>query len=104
MSTSTTQDILESLGEPIEQIRIGWPYRLAIVAVAGLMVLLPLLYLGLIAATGYAVFWYATNPAEWQDSGWGLRLYLASLVAGATAVVFLIKPLFARHPAVRPVP
>ena len=81
-------------------------YLLALFAVALLMVLLPLVYLALIGAVGYATYWHATENVTIFDRSTGTRsggragigvlmVYLTPIVVGAVLVVFMIKPLFA---------
>lgn len=81
-------------------------YLLALFAVALLMVLLPLVYLALIAAVGYATYWHATENVTIFESSRGARtnaragfgvllVYLTPIVVGGVLVVFMIKPLFA---------
>ncbi len=80
---------------------------LAIVAFA--MVLLPLIYIGLIALTAKAVLWHLKHNT-WifeGDSGRGglmkLVFYLGPLVAGGILIFFMVKPFFAAK-AKRPEP
>ena len=73
-------------------------YKLGLAAVALMMVLLPVLYIAIIAATAYAVYDHALDP--WYSLGssiWALLAYLAPIVAGTILVFFMIKPLFARR-------
>ena len=76
-------------------------YRASAALVAVGMVALPLLYLGLLAALAAAVVWYAIYGPELIG---GLRVgfatlfaYLSPLFVGAVALLFLVKPLFARR-------
>jgi Zn-dependent protease with chaperone function len=70
-------------------------------AVAFAMILLPLVYLGLIACVGYATYRYAIDGTvmfEGRGNGQGkLILYLGPLVIGGLVVLFMVKPLFARR-------
>jgi Zn-dependent protease with chaperone function len=65
------------------------------------MVLLPLAYVGLIVAAAYGVGLYATRGTViLQGSSvflWRLVAYGGPLMAGIILVIFMIKPLFARH-------
>ena len=47
----------------IRPVPATWLYRVALVLVAVLMLLLPLLYLAVIAALGYMMYWHATANA-----------------------------------------
>ena len=64
------------------------------------MVLLPLIYIGLIAAAGYLVYLHATvNTGILSGRGnmtGRVLFYLAPIVVGGLLVLFMIKPLFAR--------
>lgn len=79
-------------------------YLGGLMVVAGAMVLLPIVYVGMVAATAYGVYYHATHSGALllSGSGGGMRarlfVYLAPLVIGAILVVFMIKPLFAREP------
>ena len=84
-------------------------YRLAIVLVAFLMVLLPLIYLGLILGAIYVVWMHATvwGPSllasESHHGGRnGVRAfllgYLGPLAAGGILILFMLKPLIAVRP------
>jgi len=86
--------------------RTSLGYRLALGLAGLLMVLLPLIYLAIIGAVGYFIYWHAVNNL-WMltdtksrgRSGRGALLgYAAPIAAGALLIVFLIKPLFARKP------
>lgn len=64
------------------------------------IVLLPLLYIGLIAACGYGIYLYAIHATVIFDGRgggiWRLIAYAGPLLAGGVLIAFLIKPLFAR--------
>jgi Zn-dependent protease with chaperone function len=83
----------------ITRTRLSPRYRLGLV-VAVTMLLLPVLYLGLIAAAGMGVWWHAT-AYTWileGDSAKQIRLiaYATPLVAGVVLVFFMAKPILAR--------
>ena len=81
-------------------------YRFGLLFVTAAMVLLPMLYVGLIAAAGWAVYYWATHFHFLLTSlRGGPRLFLLKLVlyggplfAGAVLVFFMVKPFFARRP------
>ncbi|MEN9602693.1 MAG: Protease HtpX [Verrucomicrobiota bacterium] len=84
------------------------PVSLLYVAGLGLvtlaMLVLPLVYLAVVGAAGYAVFWHATRGFWWHSPVGGFRIrllvvlvYLALLVIGLIIVFFLLKPLLARR-------
>lgn len=80
-------------------------YSLGMLLVSAAMIVLPLLYLGLVAASAWAVVWWAGHGFELLLRGsvasLKIRLfaYAAPLVAGGAVPIFLIKPLFARATA-----
>jgi hypothetical protein len=78
---------------------ISFLYRLGLAAVAFIMVLLPVLYLAIIAATAYAVYDHALEPwfkAE-RAGTVALLAYITPIIVGSILVFFMIKPLFARR-------
>jgi hypothetical protein len=83
----------------IARTKTGPLYRAGLAVVAFAMVLLPLIYLALIAFTAWAVLWHLTNDT-WmfsESSGGIIRLivYLGPAVAGGILVFFMVKPFFA---------
>lgn len=75
-------------------------YRLGLFAVAVAMVFLPLIYLGLIMVTGWGVFYHAMNHSDLmsgETGGGAVLAYLAPLIIGPIAILFMVKPLFARR-------
>ena len=87
----------------LEPNRISPLYRIGLVLVMAMMVLLPLIYVGLIGLIAYGVWVHMTNntgiltAAHGSRGGRGALLaYCTPIVAGATAILFMIKPLFAR--------
>ena len=74
-------------------------YRAGLALSAMAMVLLPVVYIGLIGATGYGVYAYARAAAViFEGSGgglWRLIIYVGPIVAGVIVIAFMIKPLFA---------
>src|SRR4029077_21002896 len=57
------KDVLEAFQGDIAPVRTTLVYRIGIVAVTIAMMILPLLYIAMIAAVGYAVVWHAINNA-----------------------------------------
>jgi len=90
----------------IEPVRPSFLYLLGLAVTAFFMILLPLLYLGVIAGAGYLTYLHATNASWLQTTGdvtsprarmWIFVLgYLLPIIAGLFTIVFLIKPLVAR--------
>lgn len=80
--------------------RVTLAYRVALGLSALAMVLLPLVYVALIVAVGFGIYFYAIHGvAILAIPGGGvmkLVLYAGPLFAGAILIVFMIKPLFAR--------
>jgi Zn-dependent protease with chaperone function len=96
-------NVLAAFDGRIESVRVPLPYRFGILLVAVVMVLLPLLYVALIGLVGYLVYLHAVNDTFILTAVRGgrakaaaLAVYLAPLVGGAIAIVFMFKPLFAR--------
>jgi Zn-dependent protease with chaperone function len=85
--------------------RLSLTYRLGLVIVAVTMLMLPLLYVGLIAATGAGVWWHAIGNVWLLRLGssmqWRALLYATPLVAGIVLMFFMVKPILARPSARR---
>jgi Zn-dependent protease with chaperone function len=84
----------------IEATRLSPAYRGGLVVVALAMLLLPLLYVGLIALTGAGVWWHLTTN-NWILSGrgggqWRLLFYATPAVIGLVLMFFMVKPILAR--------
>jgi Zn-dependent protease with chaperone function len=104
-SQKRSEQLIAALDEPIEPVRVSLFYRLGLLLVALAMVLLPVLYLAVIAGLGWAVYLHAVHDVVIFEGGGGgrvmlakLALYLAPIVAGVVAVLFMLKPLLARPP------
>jgi Zn-dependent protease with chaperone function len=93
--------LLASLSGTIPPVPVSDGYRLAMLVVAVVMLLLPLIYAGMIGAIGYGLIRYAgagTHLLEGKGAGpAGFILYLVPFVAGWVLVLFMIKPLFVRQ-------
>jgi Zn-dependent protease with chaperone function len=82
-------------------------YQCGLLLVTVMIVMLPLVYIGLVAAAGYAVYWWSLN-FTWLLGGGLLGgiyvalakmvVYAAPIFAGVVAVFFMLKPLLARVP------
>ena len=89
---------------PIKPMRRSPLYVLGLLIVTIAMVLLPLIYLGLILAVGYAGYYHAVNDIGILNThGHGgsrgrLFAYLAPLFICAVLILFMLKPLIARRP------
>ena len=114
MSASVTSgfalaDPLLAFSGTITPTRLSPTYRLGLVIVAVTVLLLPILYLGLIALTAAGVWWHAAANLWLLSgrSGGQLRLlaYATPLVAGIVLMFFMVKPTLARpSPRHRPLP
>jgi Zn-dependent protease with chaperone function len=95
------EELLAPFAARIEPVRVTPLYRLGMLLVTIVMVLLPLLYLGLIAVIGYGVWYHATENTQILNSAHGrngraaIVMYLGPIVVGGVGIVFMIKPLFA---------
>ena len=54
-------ELLAAFGGPVPRTRVSFFYRIGLVLVTVTMVLLPLVYLALIAAAGWGLYYYATH-------------------------------------------
>jgi hypothetical protein len=100
--------ITEAFSGQIKPVRSSVPYALAMLMVTLVMVLLPLVYVGIVVATGWVVYWHATHNVVILQNAKGAGaikvaalLYIAPILAGFIGVLFMIKPLFAprgKHP------
>lgn len=100
--------LMAALAAPIDPVRVRPLYSAGLVLVAAAMLLLPLVYVGLIAGVGYAVYYHAVHDATILGGRGNAKgrflVYVAPLVVGGVLVVFMVKPLFARRPkAAKPV-
>jgi Zn-dependent protease with chaperone function len=99
-------EILAAFSAPVARTRVSFFYQLGLMLVSVMMVLLPLVYLAMIAAAGWGVYYYATHFTFLLSSTRGggrlyilkLLVYLTPLLIGCVLVFFMIKPLFARRP------
>lgn len=100
----TIPDILSAFGGAVPKTRVTFVYQIGLVFVTFAMILLPVIYVGLIAAVAYGVYFWATSFSDMLTGVRGGRmlllqlvLYLSPLLAGIVVVLFMIKPLFARR-------
>lgn len=94
--------LFEALTGKIEPVRISWGYRLGLFVVALAMLALPLIYLAIIGAVAYGLYFYVTflPTALSQIPSARVRVLAVAgpLVIGGVVLLFLIKPLLARPP------
>jgi Zn-dependent protease with chaperone function len=94
-------EILTALCGEIPKVRTTIFYRFAALIVAAVMIVLPLLYVLLICAAAYGVYYHAVNHVGMLEHGRGrgaimvFLIYMAPIVCGAILVFFMVKPLFA---------
>jgi Zn-dependent protease with chaperone function len=103
--TVTEDELLAAFQGDIERVRATWTYWLTLIAVGAVMVLLPVIYAGIICLVAYGMYLHAVYDV-WFFRAVGARglsaviagfiLYLGVLLAGVLAVLFMIKPFFAR--------
>lgn len=108
--TEQSASPLEAFTGTIHRTKTGPLYSTGLAIVAFAMVLLPLIYLTLIALTAWLVVLHLTNDTWIFTGGTGrggfLRLivYLGPAIAGGILVFFMVKPFFARKaPAPEPI-
>ena len=94
------KQVLGSFRGPIKPVPVSMTYQLGLALVAVAMVLLPLIYVALVALAGYGVFYHAVHHLTWlrtmRPAKVAFFVYIAPLVAGVVVVFFMLKPLFAR--------
>jgi predicted Zn finger-like uncharacterized protein len=95
-------ELLAAFLGDIERVRSTWGYRLALVVVGVVMVLLPVIYAGMICLVIYGMCLHAVYDLWVFRSAQGhaviaaVIFYVGVLIAGLLAVLFMIKPFFAR--------
>ena len=96
------QQVLAEFRGEIPPVETPLAYRLGIVLVSFVMVLLPLVYVGIIALVVWGIFLHLAHDTGMLGVARGrsgllvLLAYLAPAIIGGILVVFMIKPLFAR--------
>ena len=93
--------ILTALDGQLEPVRVGGLYRLGMAVVAFAMVLLPLVYVALMAAAAFAVYFHSVHHLSIFEEGGGFAAilgYFGPIVIGVILLLFMIKPLFAPKP------
>ncbi len=90
----TVESIRSAFANRIEPVREPALYRLAVAAAAGAMILLPLIYVALVALAGWAWSYYVFEVLP-QFKRVNV-ITLAPVPVGPILIVFLLKPLLAR--------
>jgi Zn-dependent protease with chaperone function len=101
----TVADLAAAFPRQVPPTSASFFYQFGLLVVTVAMVLLPVLYAGLVAAAGWAVYFWATHFQFLVTSMSGgtrvflfkLLLYCGPLFAGVVLVFFMIKPFFARR-------
>src|SRR5262245_6540464 len=95
------QEILQAFRGDVPPVRRTVAYHIGILVLTVAMLVLPALYLALVAAVAYLLYYHATTHLAVvgaMRSWWALLfLYIGPLVVGAILLFFLVKPLFARR-------
>jgi Zn-dependent protease with chaperone function len=104
LPTISEGELLAAFKGDIERVRPGAGYWAALILVGAFMVLLPVIYVGIICLVAYGMYLHAVHDVWVFRSGHGggralfgaAIFYVGVLVAGGIALLFMIKPLFAR--------
>ena len=102
------RQLLGAFQGDIRRVRVPLMYRMGILLTAVVMIILPAVYVAVIAAAAWAVYYHAANHTEILEMGTGrarimaLGLYVGPIIAGGIMVLFMLKPLFARPVNTRP--
>jgi Zn-dependent protease with chaperone function len=99
-------ELLAGFTGSIRRTRASFFYQVGLILVTFVMLILPLLYIGMIAAAAWGVSLFATHFTFLLRGSGGPRiflfklvLYVAPLLTGVVLIFFMIKPLFARRAA-----
>ncbi len=93
--------LLAGISGPIKPVRTSLFYRVGMLWASVVMVVLPLIYIGVIALAAWAVYYHLVNHVGMLTVVRGrgalvmFVLYAGPIVAGGIMVLFMIKPLFA---------
>ena len=104
----TKDDLFRPLATPLPRNRPSLGYRISLLLVAVLVLLLPLVYLALVAGVGWCLWWYATHV----EPGFGIlragrtggRVVIFAMIAyvtvylvGGVLLLLMLKPLWPRR-------
>ena len=95
----------------IQPVPIAWSYRIGIALTSLFMIMLPLIYLIMIAGVGWMICYHATNhtgmmsaasqATSGRNSGraviFAFLAYLTPIIAGVVLILFMLKPLFSKQ-------
>lgn len=97
-SALTLEDVERSFRARIDPPGFAPLYQLGLMLVAGMMILLPVIYLLMVAGTGWWVVQWALHRTRLLRFGLsGAIGYVLPIFAGSILVLFLVKPFFARR-------
>ncbi len=104
--TLSAGELKAAFANAVPRPRISVFYQLALFLVAVFMIILPMIYVGLVASAICGVCWYAVHAKVLFSSYSGgayvfvfkLVAYFGPLFGGMVAIIFMVKPLFARSP------
>jgi Zn-dependent protease with chaperone function len=102
--TISAADLSTAFGSSVPHPKVPMLYQLAMVLVTVFMVLLPIIYVAIVLATAWGVYWYAVHAKFLLTHFQGglyviiveMLLYFGPIFGGSVAVFFMFKPLFAR--------
>lgn len=85
----------------IEDVSISFFYRVGLAVTAMIMLLLPMVYLAMIAGIGYLLVVHTLENADlfgqFKSAKAALMVYVGPIIVGSLILLFMVKPLFARH-------
>ncbi len=91
---------ISSIQGKIESVKTSFLYKIGIFVVFIFMVILPLIYMSLIAGTGSLVYYHTVYNHTIISGGvilFKLILYISPIVIGCVLLFFMIKPLFLKR-------
>jgi len=91
--------LLAALDARIKPVRAGFLYRAGLLLVAVTMLILPLVYLSLVALVAYGVYLHTTVDAvvlQHAQVRAALIAYLGPIIVGILLLIFMLKPLLSR--------
>jgi Zn-dependent protease with chaperone function len=94
------RQVLNAIEGQIKPVRAGPLYQLGLLAVAITMLILPVVYLLVVAALGLGIYEHAVHSAwvlEDVPSRAAVIMYLGPIIMGLIALGFMIKPLIGRR-------
>jgi Zn-dependent protease with chaperone function len=96
--------LLAGLSGEIPRVRVRQRYKAGLLLAAGVMVILPVVYVGVICLVVYGVYLHAiydtaivTEGPQGRGAILTLFAYLAPILVGGLLVAFMVKPLFAKR-------